>query len=127
MVGTRMKTRRFLILLCAAALGAGAGGPAASAATKQDKPAGFIAKHASNGVTCKMCHGAGKKEPVDASKCTTCHDTKDLAEKTAAMSPANPHDNRHFGTEGDCNGCHHQHKASENRCAECHKYNFQVP
>ena len=120
-----MKKRSFLILLCTAALGAGVGINAANAATKP--PTGFIAKHASNGMTCKMCHGAGRKEPVDAYKCTTCHDTKDLADKTAAMSPANPHDNRHFGTEGDCNGCHHQHRTSENRCAECHKYNFQVP
>jgi len=122
-----MKKGLLLIFLCAAVLASGVCMNAANAATKQDAPAGFVAKHTSNGVTCEMCHGGGKKEPVDSFKCTTCHDTKDLAEKTAAMAPANPHDNRHFGTEGDCNGCHHQHKASENRCAECHKFKFQVP
>lgn len=83
--------------------------------------------HALNGVTCAQCHGAGPKQAVEHYKCISCHDTKAVAEKTADLKPNNPHNSRHYGTEADCNLCHHQHKASVNKCAECHKFNFQVP
>jgi hypothetical protein len=42
--------------------------------------------------------------------------------------PRNPHENRHYGTEADCNLCHHQHKKSENFCLPCHqRFDFVVP
>ncbi len=84
--------------------------------------------HALNGVRCSQCHGNSKKlEPVQMNQCLSCHDTKAVAKQTAEVKPRNPHDSRHYGTDADCNLCHHQHVKSENHCAECHKFNFLVP
>jgi hypothetical protein len=85
--------------------------------------------HASKGITCAQCHGKVKKpEVVSMEKCVSCHETKKLAEKTANAKPRNPHENRHYGTEADCNLCHHQHKISENFCLPCHqRFDFVVP
>ena len=123
-----MKTKFFAILMfVCVALGAAYCADAAKPADAA-KAALLGSKHAAAGVTCAQCHGnAAKKQAVPASKCITCHDTKTLAESTAKLNPYNPHNNRHFGTEGDCNECHHQHKKSQNRCDECHKFNFIVP
>ena len=84
--------------------------------------------HALRGVTCAKCHGAGKPEAVGTMKCISCHDNKALAVKTADLKPANPHQNRHYGIDADCNLCHHAHVKSHNHCGECHeKFNFIVP
>ncbi len=86
--------------------------------------------HAGQGVECAQCHGKVKKpEPVSMEKCLSCHgETIKLAEKTANVKPHNPHENRHYGTEADCNLCHHQHKKSENFCLPCHqRFDFVVP
>lgn len=85
--------------------------------------------HASVDVTCADCHGDDKKrEAVPMVKCLECHDTQDLADKTANTTPTNPHKNRHYSTEADCNLCHHQHKKSENFCLPCHgRFDFVVP
>jgi hypothetical protein len=89
-------------------------------------PLGHI--HALNGLQCAKCHDGGKPQPVTVSKCVTCHkDTKELAQKTADVKPTNPHESRHYGTEADCNLCHHQHVKSENHCASCHTFDFKVP
>ena len=85
--------------------------------------------HASKGVTCADCHGENnQREAVPMIKCLECHDTKDVAAATADLKPTNPHNNRHYGTETDCNYCHHQHKKSENFCLPCHvRFHFVVP
>lgn len=85
--------------------------------------------HALKGIQCDQCHGKVKKPaPVEMSKCIACHgETAKLAEKTAKIKPRNPHESPHYGTEADCNLCHHQHAKSENLCAQCHSYNFVVP
>jgi hypothetical protein len=86
--------------------------------------------HAGQGITCAQCHGKVKKpETVSMEKCLSCHgETTQLAEKTANVKPRNPHENRHYGTEADCNLCHHQHKKSENFCLPCHqRFGFTVP
>jgi hypothetical protein len=41
--------------------------------------------------------------------------------------PTNPHTSPHYGTDLDCNLCHHQHAASEDYCAYCHDYDFKTP
>jgi hypothetical protein len=85
--------------------------------------------HAASGVKCADCHGNVKKpQPVAMEKCLTCHgDTTALAEKTANVKPRNPHESRHYGTEADCNLCHHQHRKSENFCLDCHnRFDFKV-
>lgn len=86
--------------------------------------------HAGQGVQCVDCHGKVEKpEAVSMEKCLDCHgETTKLAETTAGVKPHNPHENRHYGTEADCNLCHHQHKKSENFCLPCHqRFAFAVP
>lgn len=85
--------------------------------------------HASQGVACVDCHGDdNQREAVAMMTCLECHNTKDLAAATANVQPTNPHNNRHYGTETDCNYCHHQHRASENFCTPCHlRFDFKVP
>jgi hypothetical protein len=83
--------------------------------------------HGLNGITCVQCHTAGTHQPATRRTCLQCHDPKVLAEKTATLNPENPHNNRHFGTEENCNDCHHMHKLSENHCAECHNFKLRVP
>lgn len=85
--------------------------------------------HAFKGVTCEQCHGKVKKPaPVEMAKCVDCHGaTAKLAEKTAKVKPQNPHESPHYGTDADCNLCHHQHAKSENLCAQCHKFDYVVP
>jgi len=80
-------------------------------------------------VQCSQCHGNTKHyAPVAMNKCLSCHgDTKELAKKTADVKPHNPHESRHYGTEADCNLCHHQHEKSVNHCGECHPFRFVVP
>jgi cytochrome c553 len=100
-----------------------------AAAEKASKGA-RTSKHASQGITCAQCHGkSAKKEVVPMQQCLSCHgDTKDLALRTAKVKPTNPHENRHFGTEADCNRCHHEHATSENLCLPCHtRFGFKVP
>jgi hypothetical protein len=84
--------------------------------------------HQLGGITCVKCHESGQKEEeVAMDKCVVCHNADKLAEKTAKVKPENPHTSPHYGTTLDCNLCHHQHKKSENFCAQCHKYDFVVP
>lgn len=101
------------------------------AANKAKMENGELGKlHASMDITCVQCHGKVKKPaPVSMETCLGCHgDTTKLAEKTANAKPLNPHENRHYGTEADCNLCHHQHKKSENFCLPCHqRFDFVVP
>lgn len=85
--------------------------------------------HTLRGVSCAKCHGTGKKpEALEMSQCVACHgSTEKLADKTKNVKPKNPHTSPHYGTELDCNLCHHQHKKSENYCAQCHQFDFVVP
>jgi hypothetical protein len=116
----------FSMVVLAACMGLGMGAMAQSA-KQSTAQASVTSKHASKGVACKQCHGAKTTEPVAMTKCVTCHSTKSVAQRTANVKP-NPHDSRHFGTEADCNTCHHQHKPSQSLCADCHpRFNFKVP
>ena len=111
----------FLTLVLAGA------GHAATAAKAGEGVLGRL--HAASGVKCAACHENVKKPlAVSMEKCLTCHgDTKTLAEKTANVKPLNPHESRHYGTEADCNICHHQHRKSENFCLDCHnRFDFKV-
>lgn len=85
--------------------------------------------HQLAGVGCVDCHGkTDKPVPVEMDKCLTCHKSGDkVAALTAKLKPQNPHLSAHYGSELDCNLCHHQHQKSENYCAECHAWKFQVP
>lgn len=85
--------------------------------------------HLLAGVNCVKCHGKTKTpEALTMEQCVACHgSTAKLAEKTKDVKPTNPHTSPHYGTELDCNLCHHQHAKSENYCAQCHKFDFKTP
>jgi Cytochrome c3 len=77
--------------------------------------------HLLSGFTCTSCHAPSKSpQPVGADVCMSCHDPDKLANATAALKAANPHNSPHYGNRADCNLCHHQHAKSENYCASCH-------
>lgn len=84
--------------------------------------------HQLKGITCAKCHEKGKKPEAESmDTCVACHNADRLAEKTAKFKPENPHTSPHYGNTLDCNACHHQHRKSEDFCAQCHKFNFTVP
>ena len=117
----------FILALLSTMLGAGGGAIAQTAKSDALAAATLAEMHVSKGLTCKNCHVAGKPKPVPMAKCVSCHDTKTLAKRTENVKPANPHNSRHYGTEADCNLCHHQHVPSEIKCNECHKFKFKMP
>jgi hypothetical protein len=89
-------------------------------------PASHI--HGLSGITCVKCHGKTKKPTeVEMKQCVMCHNAETVASKTAEVKPKNPHTSPHYGTDLDCNLCHHQHRKSENYCSQCHKFDFTVP
>ena len=85
--------------------------------------------HLLGGLTCKSCHADPKKPKLtEAEVCMGCHDPEKVSAKTAAMTPTNPHNSKHYEIKADCNLCHHQHEKSENYCAQCHSnFDFKVP
>ncbi|GGI71403.1 cytochrome c3 family protein [Shewanella gelidii] len=91
----------------------------AAGAFSADKPL-LESVHKDLGLTCKDCHSSKPFNEPPVTACFECHDTKELAKETADHPITNPHENRHFGTETNCNYCHHQHKESENYCGSCH-------
>ena len=80
-------------------------------------------------IKCEQCHGKSSKPEVPTmEQCIACHgSTTKLAEKTKGVKPRNPHTSPHYGTELDCNFCHHQHTKSENYCLQCHTFGFKTP
>ncbi len=99
------------------------------AGTPKNPPVLLDQIHAQNDVSCSDCHQPGQKRvAVTMLRCLDCHDTEDIAQATADVEMANPHRSNHYGTEADCNLCHHQHQASENYCTPCHlRFEFKVP
>ena len=108
MIGEIMKNKTLYKLLSAMTFTLFAAGISASsvyAAGTAEKQAVLLDElHAGQDVKCADCHGDGnKREAVTMVKCLECHDTAELAEKTANVKPTNPHKNRHYNTEADCN------------------------
>lgn len=86
-------------------------------------------RHQVKGISCADCHGkAKKKKPVAADRCLECHGpATEVAKRTAAVKPENPHDSPHWGPQMDCTVCHRQHEAPVNWCNNCHAFGFKVP
>lgn len=86
-------------------------------------------RHAAAGVKCEACHGADRQNPKtpDISVCAGCHNIDGLVEKTSKAKPANPHVSPHYNKELECTNCHHMHSQSEDFCAQCHNFKYQVP
>lgn len=86
-------------------------------------------RHAKVGVKCEACHDTDKANPKtpDFATCTGCHKVDALVEKTKGIKPTNPHVSPHYGTELDCTNCHMMHSESQDFCAQCHNFKYQVP
>ena len=125
-----MRTRFFyFVMLLALGLGIGA-----TAIARDAKPTGRLRspRRARMPPRASPARDATRPKSRNRSamtKCLTCHgDTKAIAQRTANVKPTNPHNSRHYGTEADCNSCHHQHTKSESLCADCHpSFKFKVP
>lgn len=86
--------------------------------------------HALEGVSCADCHDTGERSTVGTAKCLECHTSGEAVAKLTVPQDKkhrNPHDSPHYGTELDCEMCHHVHAKSENYCAQCHDQTKLVP
>lgn len=121
--------RSLLPLFAAFALSLSAAPPPAQGKAPAPAQGHAASRHQANGVGCADCHGkAKKKTAVAAEKCLECHGpATELAKKTAAVKPENPHDSPHWGPGMDCTVCHRQHEATVNWCNHCHAFGFKVP
>lgn len=85
--------------------------------------------HMLNGITCEACHGVtASPGPLSTEQCLACHGSlEELATRTADVRPHNPHSTPHGPTFAACDLCHKQHSRSENFCAQCHDFEYNVP
>lgn len=86
--------------------------------------------HGLSGVGCTSCHvgeeTAMTEPPMEV--CQACHGTlEELAAATAHVQPTNPHMSPHGAPYAVCSLCHMQHEPSENFCASCHDFEFDLP
>ena len=81
--------------------------------------------HLLEGVSCTDCHGQGEARAIARDKCLECHDSGEALAKLTMprdKKSLNPHESPHYGTELDCELCHHAHAKSENYCVQCHDH-----
>ena len=98
------------------------------AATETVSAATGAERHVAKGIPCTACHGAKQEITTPGiDQCRQCHNPDAVAEKTKNVKPRNPHVSPHYGKTLDCVLCHVQHDATENYCAQCHKFDFKVP
>lgn len=84
--------------------------------------------HKLEGLSCKECHeDPSSAKAIDSKVCQGCHNDTGVLIEAAKELPINPHFSPHEGKISDCNKCHHQHKKSENACANCHGMEYKVP
>lgn len=87
-------------------------------------------RHGLAGVSCAACHDgndtAMQEPPMET--CQVCHGSlDDLAALTADVMPTNPHSSPHGAPFAECSLCHMQHQPSQNFCADCHDFEFNLP
>lgn len=76
---------------------------------------------------CIDCHLTATPKPLKTKLCLSCHGSlEEVAETTKNLDP-DPHNSPHYGSELDCDLCHHEHSVSENFCAQCHEWKLVVP
>ena len=76
-------------------------------------------KHVAAGLKCSDCHETKTPESLKTEQCLSCHGSfEEVAEATKKLVP-DPHNSPHYGSELDCDLCHHEHSKSENFCAQC--------
>ena len=107
--------------------------------------------HAKHDVACLDCHEPTIQQQMNelmiyvqgdhevplkplkypSEECLECHEHgsyDEVVEMTAHLDEevgANPHDS-HYG-EMECRLCHRMHEESEDYCAQCHAWGFEVP
>ena len=88
----------------------------------------FLSKHKNYAeLTCNDCHLTTTPKPLTTEQCLSCHGSlEEMAEATKKLDPE-PHNSPHYGSELDCDLCHHEHSLSENFCAQCHEWKLVVP
>jgi len=82
--------------------------------------------HQLSGISCSDCHG--KERPAtgpDGQTCLGCH--ADYKTKLLLTDKALPTPHQSHMGELDCLLCHHLHARSENFCAQCHHWKYNVP
>jgi hypothetical protein len=107
--------------------------------------------HAEHDIACLDCHEPTLEQQIDElmvyiqgdyevplegldypkESCLECHEHgsyEEIAEKTAYLAGevgANPHGS-HYG-QLECRLCHKMHQESEDYCAQCHAWGWEVP
>ena len=86
-------------------------------------------RHKRADVDCKDCHKESPPEKrVPTVVCYECHENQNkLSERTQKIKP-NPHRSHVDVLMGDlkCELCHHVHKSSEDYCAKCHDFGYNI-
>jgi len=80
-------------------------------------------RHKSAGIECAQCHEKKPPTPVPTAVCSSCHQGIAKSETIREHVP-NPH--KAHMSYPDCAECHHVHKASENKCSDCHNFEFKM-
>jgi len=89
---------------------------------KEERSKPFTAeRHIGLGLTCKDCHGEGKKRAVKGDKCLECHQSYEVVAKSTQDIKPNPHANHITTNDLDCTSCHKGHDADVVYCTNCHK------
>lgn len=86
--------------------------------------------HALAGVGCASCHTDSTEAMTEPAMevCQACHGSlEELAARTANVEPTNPHASPHGPPYAECSLCHMQHEPSQNFCAACHDFEFNLP
>ncbi|TKB46205.1 cytochrome c3 [Ferrimonas sediminicola] len=81
--------------------------------------------HQEAGLNCKSCHQSAPFEPVGMEQCLNCHALPE--QKSDYHGAPDKHDSPHYGVKLECENCHFEHEESENYCANCHDFEFNVP
>ncbi len=88
-------------------------------------------KHMAGSNNCVMCHETtpAPGAVVTTEKCNSCHGSLEAVSAINRAKPdaqfPNPHVNHSIGL--NCNECHMAHQASQNMCARCHNFQYQMP
>ena len=88
----------------------------------------FLNKHKKYAeLVCGDCHLKSTPKGLTTKQCLSCHESlEQVADATKYLDP-DPHNSPHYGSELDCDLCHHEHSKSENFCAQCHEWKLTVP
>ncbi len=115
-----------LTAICLTLLSTTSSGTGPVKGSETGKP--FLSKHKKYAeLTCNDCHLTLTPERLTTEQCLSCHGSlEEVAEATKDLDP-DPHNSPHYGSELDCDLCHHEHSVSENFCAQCHEWELIVP